>query len=414
MIWLEQMITLQLTQMAYNGFCIGRHEGKVIFVPYALPGERVEAEVTEDRVNWAKARLVKVLDPSPSRVDPLCAHFGPGKCGGCQWQHIEHNTQLELKTWIVKEQVRTLGGIQEDVVKPAVSAGAPWAYRNHAQLHGGVQGWGFVKEDRSGIHPIEACPIMHQGLSGLLPIPFPPENIEKLILRVSAGTGERMILVEAGAGFEESLSSPQDVSLMLYRGQRKPRLLAGRDHFFERVGKRQFRVSARSFFQVNTLGVKKLVELVHKRAYPRAGETAVDLYSGVGLFALHLISAGIQILAVESDPSAAADLRFNCQEAGHSRIQVFAKAVKSVLGKEIKSADIVVCDPPRRGCGRDVIKKIVRLRPGRLVYVSCDPATLARDARYLAQEGYALSEVQPIDLFPQTYHIESVSLFKRK
>jgi len=408
------MITLVLTQMAYNGYSIGRHDGKVIFVPYALPGERVEVEITEDRVNWARARLVNILDPSPLRVEPVCTHFGPGKCGGCHWQHIEHNAQLDMKTRIVKEQVRRLGGILEDVVKPAVSAGTPWAYRNQVQLHGGEQGWGYVKEDRSGIQPIKACPIMHRGLAELLPVPFIPDNIQKMILRTSPGTGERMVLVEAGAGFEEPLSAPQDVSLILYRGQRKPRLLAGRDHFFEIVGGRRFRVSARSFFQVNNQGLEKLVELVHKCAYPRAGETAVDLYSGVGLFALHMISAGIQILAVESDPSAAADLRFNCQDAGHKRIQVFDKTVKSALGKDIKSADIVICDPPRRGCGRDVIRKIVKLRPGRLVYVSCDPATLARDARYLAQEGYALSEVRPVDLFPQTYHIESVSLFKRK
>jgi 23S rRNA (uracil1939-C5)-methyltransferase len=408
------MITLQMTKMAYNGYSIGRHDGKVIFVPHALPGERVEAEVTEDRMNWAKAKLIKVLDSSPQRVEPRCAHFGPGNCGGCHWQHIDYSAQLEFKTQIVKEQVRRLGGILENVVEPAVPAGTPWAYRNHVQLHGGVQGWGFVKEDQSGILPIKACPIMHQGLKELLPPSFPSDNIQKLILRTSAGTGERMMLVEVGTGFKESLSAPEGVSLMLCRDKRKPRLLAGSDHFFEMVGGLRFHVSAKSFFQVNTQGAEKLVELVQKWARPRPGQTAVDLYSGAGLFALHLVSEGIQISAVESDPLAAADLRINCQGAGQDRIRIFEKTVRSALGKEIKSADVVVCDPPRRGCGHDVIRKIGRLKPGRLVYVSCDPATLARDARYLTQEGYSLFWVQPVDFFPQTYHIESVSLFERR
>jgi 23S rRNA (uracil1939-C5)-methyltransferase len=403
---------LELTQMAYNGFSIGRHEGKVIFVPYAMPGERVEVKVIEERMHWAKAELVRVLDESPNRVEPRCEHFGPGGCGGCHWQHIEYGAQLEFKTQIVMEQIRRLGGILEAEVKPGRSVSAPWGYRNHARLHGDDKGWGFVKADKSGILPIKTCPVLHDKLAGLLPVPFPPAPDNSLVLRAGIRTGERMMVLETKSGFTLKHPLPEDTSLVLSPKKRKPKVLAGKDFFHEEVAGRSFRISARSFFQVNTEGAEGLVRLVGKCGQPEADKHVVDLYSGVGLFLLSLKTDDMKTAAaVESDPSAFSDLRANCGDETEGRVQLVQKTVRSALGDVIKSADVVICDPPRRGCGRDVIKKILRLKPARLVYVSCDPATLARDARYLTRGGYRLREVRPVDLFPQTYHIETVSLF---
>jgi 23S rRNA (uracil1939-C5)-methyltransferase len=407
----KRMIQVHLTQIAYNGYAIGRHNGKVVFVSYALPGETVEADIYENRKNWAKARPVRILEKSSRRVEPECPHFGAGGCGGCQWQHIQYDSQLDFKTAIVKEQIRRLGGILTDVVKPAVSAGSPWAYRNHVRLHGGAKGWGFVREDGRGNVDVKTCPIMHEHLADMLAVRLPADKSEKLTLRTGVRTNERMMILETEKSVAPDLKLPESTSLIVVKGKRKPRILAGRDHYFEEVAGRKYRISAKSFFQVNTGGAEILLELVKKYGHPDSTEKVVDLYSGVGLFALPFLSSSDRVTAVESEKSAAEDLRFNGGNQGE-KLRILKKNVRSALGKEIESADIIICDPPRRGCGREVIRKITKMVPKKLVYVSCDPATLARDARWLSIYGYILKDVQPVDLFPQTYHIETVSLFQ--
>lgn len=406
----KRMIQVQLTQIAYNGYAIGRYDGKVVFVSHALPGETVEADIYENRKNWAKARPVKILESSINRTEPSCPHFGAGECGGCQWQHIKYKAQVEYKTHIVKEQIQRLGGVMRDVVKTALSAGSPWSYRNHVRLHGSAKGWGFMREGGRGIVPVKSCPIMHKNLAEMFAAPPPSDKSAKLILRTGIRTKERMMILETEKNVIPGLELSGSDNVILLKGKRKPRILAGKDHLFEEAGGHRYRISAGSFFQVNTRGAEILLDLVEKYVNPEANDKIVDLYSGVGFFTLPFLSSGNPVTAVESEKWAVEDLRFNCGELG-KRARILKKNVRTVLGKEVQSADIVICDPPRRGCGHDVIKKIAQLNPKRLVYVSCDPATLARDARFLSRSGYILKEVQPVDLFPQTYHIETVALF---
>jgi 23S rRNA (uracil1939-C5)-methyltransferase len=386
-------IELKLTQMAYGGAAIGRHEGKVFFVPYGIPGETVAVEVETEKKSLAWARLDEVLVASPDRVEPPCPHFGPTRCGGCQWQHIRGEAQLAFKTEIVREQLARLGGIRDAEVKPARAAGDFWGYRNHVQLHPSPTGLGYVATDGRRIEPITVCPIMHPLVAGLFRdcAPSWEGTLERLLLRAGVNTGEKMAIAQMIDG--RSIAT------------------TGRDHFFEEVSGLRFRISAGSFFQVNTAGAGAMVEIVRQYLAPRPAGRVLDLYCGVGLFTLAVAGQVREVTAVEAERCAAADAGFNVEAAGLDNVTVIEGDAAGALAAVRPSVGAVIVDPPRTGCGWAVLRKLAALRPARLVYVSCDPATFARDAKALVASGYRLAEVQPIDLFPQTFHIETVSLF---
>jgi 23S rRNA (uracil1939-C5)-methyltransferase len=408
------MFILKLTQMAHGGPALGRHEGKVIFVPYALPGETVRVEIETSKKGWAQARLVEVIEPSPERVTPACPHFGPDACGGCQWQHMSYTAQLAHKTEVVREQLARLGGLIDAHVQPTRAVGEPWGYRNHVQLHASPDGLGYVAADGQRVEPVGICPIMHPLVAELFEeLNIEIEELEGLTLRAGINTGQQLVIFETVDDEPFELTVDRPVSCVLLLSDGTPVILVGRDHFFERVAGKDYRVSAGSLFQVNTAGAQALVDTVAAYLAPKSHETLLDLYCGVGLFSLALAGQVGQIVAVEGHPIAAADAQFNVQAAGLDNVRVVeneASAALATLGERVHA---VVADPPRSGCGPAVIGQLVALEPERLVYVACDPATLARDAKSLAAAGYRLVEVQPLDLFPQTYHIESVGLFSK-
>jgi 23S rRNA (uracil1939-C5)-methyltransferase len=237
------------------------------------------------------------------------------------------------------------------------------------------------------------------------------ENLEQLSLRAGENTGGQLVIFETSDDepFELVVDGPVSCVLLLSDGL--PVTLVGNDHLFERVAGYQYRISAGSFFRVNTRGAEALLSTVTGYLSPRPHETLLDLYCGVGLFSVALASSVAQVIAVEANPTAAADARFNIELAGLDNVRLIDADVANVLNGLGEPAHAAIVDPPRSGCGPDVIRDLVALRPERVVYVACDPATLARDARIMADSGYRLVEVQPLDLFPQTYHIESVALF---
>ncbi len=393
---------------------MGRHEGKVIFVPYALPGETVRVEIEISKKGWAQARLVEIVEPSPERVTPACPHFGPDACGGCQWQHISYQAQLAYKTEGVREQLARLGGLTDVLVRPTRAVGEPWGYRNHVQLHASPDGLGYVAADGRRVEPVAACPIMHPLIAELFEeLDIEIEELEGLTLRAGISTGQQLVVFETADDEPFELEVDRPVSCVLLLSDGTPITLVGRDHFFERVAGKDYRVSAQSFFQVNTAGAQALVDAVTAYLSPQPDETLLDLYCGVGLFSLALAGQVGRIVAVEANPVAAGDARFNVQAAGLDNVRVVENEAGAALAALDERVDAVVADPPRSGCGPAVVSRLAALGPERLVYVACDPATLARDAKSLTAAGYRLVEVQPLDLFPQTYHVESVALFAK-
>ena len=405
---------LQLTTIAHGGAALGRHEGRVIFVPYALPGETARVEITEDKGRYAFARLVEVLEPSPDRVAPPCPYFGLTGCGGCQWQHAAYEAQLRFKAKIVADQLMRIGSIAEPRVHPTLPDGSGWAYRNHAQFHpapGGGLGFQGVSVGRPrGVVTVDECPILHPLLSELYgALDFDLPGLLRLSLRAGTETGDSMLIFEMEDDLPPSLESDMPVSCVLLLSDGRHANLIGNNHITEVVAGRAYRISAPSFFQVNTPQSAQLVRLVTEYLDLRGGETVLDGYCGVGLFTAHLAERAGLVIGVELAPTAVADLLENTAE--FDNVEVIEGPIEAALPDLDVPLDAAVVDPPRAGMDRFALDALVARQPARVVYVSCDPATLARDAKRLVRAGYRLVEVQPVDMFPQTYHVESVALF---
>ena len=408
-------VVLHLDSIAHGGEAFGRHEGKVIFVPYAIPGEDVRVRVVKEKKTWARARLLDVITPSPDRIEPPCPYFGPDGCGGCQWQHIDYRRQLLLKQEIVADQLRRLGHIEAPPVKEVLAVGEPFHYRNHMQFTVAPDGrLGLLRAESHQVIPVDTCLLLHPLLAELYQaLELGWEGLRRVVLRAGVNTGERMVILETDEEEAPELEVDMPVSVVLHRPKKPPFPLAGLPFIHERVGDLTFRISSESFFQVNTAGAEALVQRVRDYLAPKGHETVLDLYSGVGLFGLSIASQVGLVIGIEADESAMEDAAFNVEEMGLENVALHEGPVEEVLQVLWEPADMAVLDPPRSGAGEDVFVHLRRLRVRRIVYVSCDPATLARDAIYLQEQGYRLVDVQPVDMFPQTYHIETVSLWER-
>lgn len=418
-------IELTMAGIAHGGEAIGRHAGKTIFVPYAIPGERVRVAIVEEKTRWARARLVEVLTPGADRVTPPCPYFGPGQCGGCQWQHIAYQRQAELKQAIVADQLHRLGRIADPPVADIIVLGDPTAsedeprflaygYRNHVQFALTPAGQtGFRRAGNNELIPVARCLLLHDlldELHGALELAGFP--LQEISLRAGINTGETLILMIAPSEElpELELNVPASVALQTPRGLQP---LVGPPWLTEEVLGRRYRVSAESFFQVNTVGAAALVELVTAYADVRPGDIALDAYCGVGLFSLPLAEAASRVIGIEEAPSACEDFAINAAERDNIELhEGSVEAVLPALQAQGQRVDITVIDPPRSGAGPQVIARLAALVPRRIVYVSCDPATLARDAVHLTQAGFHLVEAQPVDLFPQTFHVETIALWE--
>jgi 23S rRNA (uracil1939-C5)-methyltransferase len=406
-----ETVELQLTAIAHGGAALGRYEGRVVFVPYALPGETVRAEITEDKGRYAFARLIEVLAPSPNRVTPPCPYFGPTGCGGCQWQHVDYQAQLHFKSEIVTDQLARIGSIANPVAHPTLPDSSGWAYRNHAQFHPAPNGGlGFQTAASNDTIAVDECLTLHPLLSDLyatLDLELP--DLLRLSLRAGTATGERMLTFEMKDDLPPALESDLPVSCVLLLADGRHANLIGNNHVTEIVAGRAYRISASSFFQVNTPQAAQLVQQVLDYLDVQTGETVLDAYCGVGLFTAHLAEHAGLVVGVELAPAAIADLMENT--ADFNNVEIIEGSVEAVLPDLDVPLDAAVVDPPRAGIDRFALDALIERQPARLVYVSCDPATLARDAKRLTRAGYRLIEVQPVDVFPQTYHIESVALF---
>lgn len=423
---MADLVNVELTALAHGGSAVGRHAGRVLFVPYAIPGEKVRVEVVETHDRWARARLAEVLVPSPQRVDPPCPYFGPGRCGGCHLQHIAYSTQAELKQKVVADQLARVGGLRQVPVLDMIAAEDPWHYRNHITLSpvpsapGGGQEplpprsrMGFLGSDSHTVFPVEGClladPLIDEAWCAL-DLDWP--QLRRLSLRCGSATGDRMAVFELDRYMDFEIEVDLPVSCVILLADGEPVVLVGKRYLSEKVAAREYRISAGSFFQVNTAGAEALVAIVREFLQPKLSHSLVDLYCGGGLFGLALAADVGRVTGIESAPTSAADFRHNA--VGLEDVQLIEEDAERGLAQLEGPVDLIVLDPPRAGAGPEVVAQIGRLAPRRIAYVSSDPATLARDARLLTGTGYRLLAVQPVDMSPQTFHVECVAHFSRQ
>lgn len=404
-------VTLELTAMAHGGAALGRVDRKAVFVPYGLPGETVRVEITDDRERFAFARLIEILEPSPERVPAPCPYFGPSGCGGCQWQHTTYEAQLRFKADVVADQLSRIGGLKDPTVLSTLADDSGWAYRNRARFHPSVDGTlGFRAAGSHEVVAIEACPILHPHLQELYSaLDLELTGVRAISIRVGVETGDQMLIFEMVDDLPPAVEVDLPVSCVLLLSDGPFVNLIGSNTIREQVAGHTYRVSAPAFFQVNTAQAGQLVRLVLEYLDLQEHETVLDAYSGVGLFTTHLAERSGLVIAIEADNAAVEDLIENTGR--HDNVEAIEGPVEAVLPDLTEDIDAAVVDPPRTGIDRFALDALVSHRPARIVYVSCDPATLARDTKRLTRAGYQLLRVQPVDVFPQTYHVESVSLF---
>lgn len=372
-----------------------------MLAPYVLPGERVRAEVAREKPGLIWARTLEVLDPAADRIAPQCPYFG--RCGGCHYQHASYQAQLAAKRAILGEELRRLGKI-EPPADIQVLAGEPWAYRNRVQLHIEGQSLGYREARSRKLCPITQCPIASPklneaiaALNGMLRDRRWPRFLRSLEIFADEQYVQLNIMETA---------QPVARRFFDWCAERIPGLVAGALDYDGR-----FRVSRNSFFQVNRFLIDALVENAIVGAF---GETAIDLYSGVGLFAVALARSFQRVVAVESNSAAVGDLRFNAERgagvpACHPGvIQAEQATAEAYLEALAAAPDFILLDPPRAGMGKAIVRRLLELKPRRLTIVSCDPATLARDLALLLGGGWRIEQMTLVDLFPQTYHLETV------
>jgi 23S rRNA (uracil1939-C5)-methyltransferase len=404
---MPETYTVTIDKLVYGGDGMGRlPDGRAVFVPYTLPGELVMARLVEEKRGHARAELVEVVQASPLRIEPRCPDYEA--CGGCHYQHMAYSTQLEMKREIVRDQLERLGGLAGVEVEPTVPSDEEWSYRNHIQLHVGLDGkLGYQQPGSHVVVPLAKCSMAEPALDHIWPqLEVDPDSgLERVGLRL--GVEEDILLVLEGSDEAAPDFSVEDLPISaVYLGPAGEILLAGSNYIEMDIMERRFKVSSRSFFQVNSGVAAKMVAHILELASLQGSETVLELYSGVGLFSAFLAPRAARLVAVESSPWSTEDFVINLDE--FENVELYEAPVEQALPEIDLHPDLVLTDPPRAGMGPKVIEALLAKQPGRIIYISCDPATLARDLKRLGEGGYRVEKVTPFDMFPQTYHVETV------
>jgi len=381
-------MTVTIETVAFGGDGIGRPENLVVFVPFTAQGDVAEVEIREAKKRFLRGRLRRLITPSADRVDPPCPYFR--RCGGCHYQHIGYAKQVEMKMRQVAEAFERIGKFPSPPVEPVLPSPAPYGYRGKAEFHversrDGTARIGFMDAGGRRLVDIERCAIMEESIN---------EQLAFLRKPVHAPLRADRYVVWSHTGRSEE------------------------KHVVRIVKGKEILVPLEGFFQANTALTDGLVDTVLELAGVGPAETVLDLYCGSGLFALFLAPSCARLIGIEIDGEAVECARLNMERQGIRNALFHHGDVGDVLEKEFggtnAAVDAVVLDPPRAGCEREALERLVGLGPAKVVYVSCDPATLARDARLLVDGGFDLVTVRPVDMFPQTRHIECVALFLKR
>lgn len=404
-------LTLTLTILAHGGAAMGRDSnGRPTFVPYTIPGEIVRARLTTEKRHYARAELLEIIEPSPDRIEPRCPHFG--ECGGCHFQHMTYEAQLAAKQTVVADQLQRIGGFDDVNVLPVVPNPSLWGYRSDVSFSpvpdGGL---GFWSPEKREVIPIVNCPIIHPRLQELWQdVDLDLPGLRKLTLRV--GDDEALLAaLEINDVEPPELLADFPVSVAIVLPDQTAASLVGDNYIVQQVKGRDFRVSPGCFFHPSPAAAESLVDTVLDYANLSGRETVLELYSGVGLLTAFLAEQAAALTCVELNADAVADTAVNLNE--FDNITLYEGLAEEIAPLLETAPDIVVVDPPSGGLATAVLETIARLAPARLVYVSDDLPALARDGKSLAQVGYRLTAVQPIDMTPHAFQIDTVSLWQR-
>lgn len=445
----EEDYELIINSYSHQGEGIGRINNFTVFVPGAILEERVRVKIIEVKKNFARGRLEEVISSSPHRTTPPCSVYH--LCGGCHLQHIAYGKQLEMKKEIVENALNRIGN-QNIKALPTIGMKEPWRYRNKGHFHiarenGKIQ-LGFYKSKSHTLIPACQCRLFSTAINRL--VKYLEEqltrreiniydsetdqgNLRGIILKESKSTGEIMIIfitkkeeLEIDKIFLDNLIKVFSQTVSVYQNINKSskmvllgkdfKLLRGKTSIEDAIGSFKFKISPASFFQVNVSQAQALYEKILEYANLSGEETVIDSYCGTGAISIYLAGKAKRVYGLELEKGAVRDSWENCKLNNLSNLKFFTgKAEKWLYGwvKNREEVQVMVIDPPRKGCSREMLKDIIKIKPEQILYVSCNLPTLARDIKYLTQNGYNLGKVQPVDMFPQTSHIECLAHLKR-
>ncbi|QTA80367.1 23S rRNA (uracil-5-)-methyltransferase [Desulfonema limicola] len=457
----SQEIELEITGMAFGGQGIAKVDGYTFFVDQAVPSDYISARITRKKKNFAQARIINLLKPSPLRIEPPCVYAG--FCGGCKWQFLKYEDQLIYKQQHVLESLEHIGLIHGVKVHPAAGSEDIFGYRNKMEFSCSDKRWLLPDEMGSndidtgfalGLHvpgtfhkvldiskcmlqPDQGNEILNSVRTYMINSGMPVYGLKThegfwrfLMLRHSKAFNQWMVNIITSSEDRKIIQPladlliekyPNIVSIVNNITARKAGiavgeyeiLLAGTPILKDKIGSYEFEISANSFFQTNTKGAEKLYDIVEKYADLSGNEKVLDLYCGTGTIAICLSGKAKEITGIELAESSIADAQKNCQINKIDNCHFIQGDIKDCLGNINIVPDIVIIDPPRVGMHKDVVNQVLKISPEKIIYVSCNPATLARDLA-LIKDHYNIMEVQPVDMFPHTYHIESVARLEKK
>ncbi|WP_298613360.1 23S rRNA (uracil(1939)-C(5))-methyltransferase RlmD [uncultured Thermosynechococcus sp.] len=443
-VW-QQGATIELTidSLNHTGEGVGRWQDRVVFVADTVPGDRLRVRLTHVKRQYAHGKVLEVVQPSEQRVRPSC--IVADKCGGCQWQCVAYASQLAAKEQLVKEAIARIGHLQPQTFLPILAAPSPFGYRNKVTYPLGRRPGrviaGYYQRGSHRLVNLNQCPVQDPRLNPLLaglkqalqPWPIYNEHTHEagfrhLSLRIGQRTGEQLITLVLAGALPAGLQTQAETWLDQFQGVvgvcvnfndqvgncifgDKTEVLAGRPYLWEELAGVRFQIASTTFFQVNTAQAEQLVTTLRAWIAPTGRERLVDLYCGVGTLSLPLAASVAEVIGVEVHSASVQQAIANAHHNGIHNAQFLCAKAETWLPQFDQPIDVLILDPPRKGCDRAVLEAILRNRPPRILYVSCHPATLARDLAHLCHSGaYQLTKIQPLDMFPQTAHVETIAL----
>ena len=409
---MEELFALKIQSLVYEGFGLSRlPDGRAVFVPFVMPGETVQARIKEEKKSHALAELVMVVDPHPQRITPRCGHFGV--CGGCHYQHIPYSLQLEYKQAIFIEQLQRIAGIEAPVINKIIPSSEEWEYRNTMQFSLSDSGkLCFADFYHNQVFEVRECHLPMPEVGAFWSqIEFEPETqLERVEVRQN-NDGDLMLVLRGSEKNLPEMETEAPVSIVHVSGADQV-VMAGNDHLVMQVMEKDFKISASAFFQTNLAAAEALVREVREEVKQSGCRSIMDVFCGVGLFSAFLAEYADHIIGIEFSPAACDDFAVNLDV--YDNVSLYQGKAEQVLPFIKEKPDCVIVDPPRSGLKREATQAVIEKSPRLLIYVSCNPSTLARDAKHLSEAGYQLESSTLVDMFPQIFHIESVNYFSIK
>lgn len=408
--------------ISHKGEGVGKIDGKAAFIPFAIPGEEVDVEITESKKKYMRTRLVNILQESEYRINPACKYFD--NCGGCAYQHVDYYKQLDFKRQVVIDNVKRIGKLDISV-NPVLGMDNPWRYRNKVEWHISNKGLAYYNRDDRSLLPIGSCYLISQEMQDLSnylnnnPDEWIKAEVTKIGIRQSSLNKKLMLIFYANFSDKIKIESIVKNNTLLdsiygISSGGKEKLLYGEPVLYEKIGNCTYRVSPQAFFQINHEQTEKLYSLVKRYADLQGKENVLDAYCGTGSISLYVSDQAGKVVGVESFRAAVKDARKNAIANKINNCEFIHGDCEKIIPEIKEKFDLLILDPPRSGCKAELIHAISKMNPSRIVYVSCNPSTMARDLALFNEASFCPVEIQPIDMFPQTGHVECVVVIERK